>query len=247
MDHRPAARTDARRVLVSVTNAREVIRAGFGGAQLRVRTLDQLSCRVHAGELLILRGSVASGALALLRALHGSSPRIRAEHVAAPQVQLRRATISAVAARAIEAGWLAEGAAANGHGVEPSFTPPAAVAVPRSGSTARTPVVYLLRVRPQARHERADITPTHGDDQHGAALWREWANDVRRTGGAVVLAAQSEPSFSTDAQTRPTMRGARSGTTVVRERRPERSGHIRRLVLHAGQIVNADPDETLPC
>ncbi len=248
MSNRPFAQLHTRRVLVSVTNAREVIRAGFGGARLTVRTLDQISCHVHAGELLTLRGSVASGALSLLRALHGTSPRIRAEHRSVPHVQLRRATISALAARSIDEGWrdvrtkrreLAAVDAGSPHCVREAQPGP------------RSPVVYLLRVRSPRVGERPPVSPLVDTPQSGAHVWREWAQQVRDAGGAVVLAVQTPLADSRPApphaKTRPTNRGTRFTSMAVREGAGASGGNIRTLTLHAGQFINADPDETLPC
>ena len=214
---------------------------------MSVRTLDQISCHVHAGELLTLRGSVASGALSLLRALHGTSPRIRAEHHSAPHVQLRRATISASSALGIESGWrdLSDGVQQTDSA---DIVTSSTLELRRGGPRGpRSPVVYLLRVRSPERGDAATAEPLVDDAQTASRTWHEWAQHVRDSGGAVVLAVQTPLATFAQTQTRPTVRGARLIPTSVRERVSVRADNIRTLTLHAGQFVSAGPDERLRC
>ena len=208
---------------------------------------------MHAGELLTLRGSVASGALSLLRALHGTSPRIRAEHHSAPHVQLRRATISASSALGIESGWrdlsddeqqISSADIVTSHTLQLRT---GGARGPRGPRGPRSPVVYLLRVRTLERGDAAIAEPFVDDIQTASTAWHEWAKHVRDSGGAVVLAVQTPLAAFAQTQTRPTVRGARLIPTLVRERVSVRAHNIRTLTLHAGQFVSAGPDERLPC
>jgi hypothetical protein len=112
-------------------------------------------------------------------------------------------------------------------------------------------VVYLLRVRAPQNGETLDAAPHGSATREVEKAWRAWARTVRESGGAVVLAVQTTrpPVRQThgQTQTRPTMRGARLVSTEVRERAAVSADNIRTLTLHAGQFINAGPDERLPC
>lgn len=220
----PSARTE-RPILVAVHNACEQIVAGLGNALLSIRTLDGLSCDVRAGELLLLVGGVASGATSLLGALYGPpASRARAQRSVTPGVQLRRATIPFSASEALVAGWR--------DARDPSL---ARSASDGSGTNARAPVVYLLRVRPDDS-TRAAVTgaiTTHS--------WRAWASALQRCGGAIVIARQSTPAGGTfEHGKRAAASGAHSEMTMVREASVADRDLVRTLTLHAGRIVSAD-------
>ena len=206
-------------VLVAVRDLREELRAGFGEAMLTVRTLDGVSLALRMGELVVLRGGVASGATSLLHAMSGARPVDRrftaGIRVVAPGVQIRRACISLEALHAMLTVW----SAAPG---------------PRSPREHdRSPVVYAFRVRPSALNSRLE----------GAAMWAEWAERLRARGGSV-LAQMPLPMPPTVATRSATMALVGAHQQTVRE--PSSSdapaysaGHVRLLTLSAGRIVSA--------
>ncbi len=214
-----------RPILVAVHNACEEIVAGLGSALFSVRTLDGLSCDVRAGELLLLVGGVASGATSLLGALYGPpASRARAQRYAIPGVQLRRATIGFGASEAIVAGW---------------SDAQASTPIPHSSNAAtaaaRTPVVYLLRVRADDS-TRAGCTgaiTTHS--------WRSWAAALRERGGAIVLARANQSSAAPQENEKRTGdRAVPSEISMVRESADRGRHQMRTITLHAGRIISAD-------
>ncbi len=207
-----------RPVLVAVRNACEEIVAGLGSALCTVRTLDGLACDVRAGELLLLVGGVASGAISLLSALQGVRTRGRAQRLLTPGVRIRRAMIPFAASEAIIAGW------------KDALSAGQTLGIVGPGNSA--PLVYLLRVRPAAS-ARPETT---GAFTLGA--WRAWAEALQRQGSAIVLARHDEP--------RPPIRRAvgtvaNSDPVLVRETPPDGRTQIRTLTLHAGRIVRVEP------
>lgn len=153
---RDFSQQDRQHVLLAVREWHEEVRAGLGGATAAVRTLDGVSLAVHAGELVILRGGVASGASTLLSALAGTRAGLPAAHrvghrIAARGVQIRRAAISIDAFRALHAVWTAS------------------LPIER---TSR--VIYCFRVRVE-RQRPEDDEP-----------WRAWARALRAGGGSVI-------------------------------------------------------------
>lgn len=221
------------RVLVALRNVHEEIVAGTERARLVVRTLDELSCDVCAGELLIVTGGVASGARSLMHALNGSRPLARGERIVARGVRLRLAAIAAQADHAIVEGWLDR----------------SAPVAPLSASTLdRSPVVYLLR----ARHRTAGSGATFP-----RSAWRRWSSSLRAQGDAVVILREE---LTTDLARNSSARGdmwdvefgARASTqahriaptkhvrSVIREAVPAPAS-VRTLTLHAGRIVSVVP------
>jgi energy-coupling factor transporter ATP-binding protein EcfA2 len=236
-------------VLLAVRDVREEIRAGLGQTSLTVRTLDGVTLQVHAGELVVLRGGVASGAPSLLAALSGAR-RVRTGHRRlARGVQVRRACISNAAFSAIAAAWAQPQSASGNHSQPP----------------VRARVVYLFRVRAGAP-SRPTAPRTHDSAGRKAAdpsVWGVWAESLRAHGGSIVAHVADDrlhdprayspsryPRAKAAQNTSPAVHEATAGdrrsypmsreaSTELRRHRPR--GPMRTLTLAAGRIVSADP------
>lgn len=203
-------------VLLAVHDLREEIRAGFGQTRLAVRTLDGVSLALRSGELVVIRGGVASGATSLLGALTGARAvdrrSIDGTRVVARGVQIRRGRISVDALRVLIAAW--------------SSPLPAGLRVEYSA----TPVVYVFRVR-------ATSTPI---PLSGATMWREWAVRMRSRGGSVLahvpISAHMHATRDMAAEQSPSaVHEATSETGIY----ASDAGNVRLLTLSAGRIVKA--------
>ena len=150
------SRTD---VLLRVRDLSTEIRAGYGGASCAVRTLDGVSLSVRAGEMIIVRGGVASGASTLIDTLSGRRTCDQGERAVSARVQVRRAGIGALAFNAMYAAWT------DAHGAMS----------PAPGASGR--VVYVLRVKSATARPRA-ATDT--------IAWRTWASALRANGHSVI-------------------------------------------------------------
>ena len=197
--------------LIAVRDLREDIVAGLGGATLEVRTLDGVSLDVHAGDLVLVTGRVASGATSLLTALAGVRQSVQGERWLAWGVRTRRASIGADARDVIIRAW-------RERAVEPEarFT----------SSAAR--VVYLLRVR---------TLPDSALSMHARRSWRAWALEVRAGRGAVVLA---DVAGSCSGSVSPPVRRAVHEYPVASEHRApseHESARVRNIALASGRIV----------
>ncbi len=234
-------------VLLEVRNVREEIRAGLGQASLTVRTLDGVTLAVHAGELVVLRGGVASGAPSLLAALAGVRRARSGFRRLARGVQVRRACISDAAFAAIAAAWARPGEARD-HELD---------------FPARPRVVYIFRVRSPERGPRAG--PYGHTSNSGTAVdpsvWGVWAESLRSRGGSIVAhvtnnqAYAAPPSYPLAApvpkRTSPAVHEATAGdrrsyqtrgqaANVLSRRHP--TGRVRTITLAAGRIVSAGPE-----
>lgn len=203
----PTAASFSTDPLIAVRNLRETVRAGFGSAMASVRTLDDVSVEVHAGELLVVESAAFNGAGALYSALAGAGRGVAGERHVGAGVQLRRGSIPASARDAIIATW-AQGAWA-------------------ALSEAR--VVYLLRVRAgppiapsRAAHDAWHDWATAVRGNNGAVVLFDTSRDVmRRMPAERTRAARvAEPS---------------QGCTTMRE--SVTRGRLRTLTLSAGRIV----------
>jgi len=217
-------------VLLAVRDMHEEVRVGLGQASLIVRTLDGVSLAVHAGEMVVLRGGVASGAASLLAVLAGARRhQQRGTRVEAHGVQVRRGGISRSAFDAIASAWSQPRA------------PDRRIGAPRVA------VVYVFRVRsePDARRQSArPDTRTCADP----SVWRAWAASLRATGGSVVAYWPLSECEVVDPvyEHHDAMPGTR--TPAVHEAAAGASGDnrgspggVRLLTLAAGRIVSADP------
>jgi energy-coupling factor transporter ATP-binding protein EcfA2 len=238
-------------VLLAVRDVREEIRAGLGQTSLTVRTLDGVTLQVHAGELVVLRGGVASGASSLLAALSGAR-RVRTGHRRlARGVQVRRACISSAAFSAIAAAW----------------AQPQPAASNQSQPLARARVVYLFRVRAGAPGRPTAVLAHDSTGRRSAAdasVWGVWAESLRAHGGSIVAHVADDrlhdprpyapssryPHAKAAQNTSPAVHEATAGDRrsypMSRDASTERPRHrprgtMRTLTLAAGRIVSADP------
>ncbi len=201
-------------LLLAVHDLREEVRAGFGQTALVVRTLDGVSLEVRAGELVVLRGGVASGVVSLLGALAGTRRVWSGNRIAARGVQVRRGSISEVAFRALTAAW--------------SERPIVAVS-PVLRELA--PTVYLFRVR------RRECAATHSSSRSLLArtdeeAWRTWVASLRARGGSVLAHV---PTQASELDNHAGAVHEATGSEYAVE-----SGGVRVLTLAAGRIVSAD-------
>jgi energy-coupling factor transporter ATP-binding protein EcfA2 len=231
-------------VLLAVRDVREEIRAGLGQTSLTVRTLDGVTLEVHAGELVVLRGGVASGAPSLLAALAGVRRARRGHRRLARGVQVRRAGISDAAFAAIAAAW-AQPREARGH--ELAFP-------------ARPRVVYIFRVRSPERG------PPPGPRGHtlnagtvaDTSVWGAWAEALRARGGSIVAHIADDrghaarPTYPrvepVTKRTSPAVHEATAGDHRAYQTPGKASrastrvhGRVRTITLAAGRIVSAGP------
>ena len=97
--------------LLSVKRASADVTAGIPGhCAVSVRVLDDITLRIHAGELLVVQVPEAFGQSMLLAALagrdHGPQQRyVRAVREAAPGLRIRRAALHVHAVQEIMRGW----------------------------------------------------------------------------------------------------------------------------------------------
>ena len=190
--HQPVSR----RALLRVQNVHQTVRAGTDAASVCVRTLDGVSVCVCAGELVILRGGVASGAPSLAAFMAGRRHGIRGEREIVSGLRVRRGSITTTAFHALRTAWDSEI-------VSRAAVPTAS---PHNAHSMRAPVVYVFRVRADvgssqraqlstgAHPSTGTLSPTRAADTYDAYnAWREWAHTVRAQGGSVVVqcAAQS--------------------------------------------------------
>jgi len=184
--------------LLSVRDLRESLVAGYGNATATVRLLDGVSLSIHAGELILVHGNVASGAGSLCSALAAPRRGVAGERIVARGVAVRRATITPAAREAIVAGWTSE--------------PPI--------GTSAVRVVYLLRVRTpyleQHRGGRSPSVPCSPLTDAARVAWRDWSLALRGSGSAVVLFDAGAPART----------GATTGSTSgVAAGAAQRAGH----------------------
>ncbi len=246
-------------VVLSVRDLREEVRAGLGQAALTVRTLDGVSLTVHAGELIVLRGGIASGAASLLNALAGISRPRTGERVPARGLRVRRGCISPAAFAAIAAAWDGSDASLDTQ-VGTTVSRPLGTRVGLA-QTARLPLVYVFRVRPRADHLRTSSRRDVADPR----AWRAWADALRAGGGSVLahLPPACEPhepwrygsprahsgSIAGHNTSGDQLRASRStavhetaiGTRSARVPSSGYTGGVRTITLAAGRIVSADP------
>ncbi|MDQ8161077.1 MAG: hypothetical protein P3C10_00665 [Gemmatimonadota bacterium] len=202
--------------------------AGIAGhCAARVRLLDDVTLRVHAGELLLVQGPESLGRALLLSVLAGASSPDRHRYVRgvralAPRVRIRRAAVHAMAVQAIVRGWQdAES--------------------PREAGTEerhrRPPTLYLLRASRSA-------APTRFETRE----WRRWARRAReRHDGIVIVGPASQPTLP-DAI--PLVRSAAREPAVRYQVRRDRvlhrdAGGVRLLEIRAGrlyEVAGADND-----
>ncbi len=202
-------------VLLAVRDVRAEVLAGFGQTALMVRTLDGVSLELHAGELVVLQGGVASGAVALLNALAGTRHILSGTRVEAHGVRVRRGSISDEAFRALAAAWTEHEVTDGSYAVYET-----------------RPAVYLFRVRRGGPDAETSAGWRRNPPATDLGVWRTWAASLRAHGGCVLAYC-------------PTTREASRGHAVhemangVNEYAPRYTG-VRLLTLAAGRIVRSD-------
>jgi hypothetical protein len=210
--------------LLSVARASAEVTAGIPGrCAVSVRVLDDITLRIHAGELLLVQAEEPLGQAMLLTALAGRahSPRhryIRAVRDAVPELRIRRAALHHEAVHEIVRGWQEASVGAD---------------LAATGVVSRT--VYLLRA-----------SRTGGYTPRDAAEWRQWGrhSHERRDGVVIVCPPPAIPvvharvrsaheptaAYTHHGNTRHA-NGLRPGAASVVDRRP-----IRVLELRAGRL-----------
>ncbi len=209
------------RALVQLRALREEISAGAGSAFATVRTLDDVSLTIQAGELVVIAGGVASGAASLVSAVAGLRAIRHGQRRVARGVQIRRGVIGSDACRALVQAWADEQAI--------DYRTTIGAGVGANGSTP-TRLLYVLRVRA----EQSSSAPVDA--------WRSWCAALRTRGGSVLLhgaAASHYQSLSSVAPHRHTVREPLPSGLTSHQRRPANT--IRLVSLDAGRIVTADP------
>lgn len=197
--------------LLSVARARAEISAGIPGrCSVSVRVLDDVTLRIHAGELLLLQAPEPLGQSMLLAALAGRehSPRsryVRSVRHAAPGLRIRRAALHVDAVHEIMRGW------------QEARVSPAAPA-------SRT--LYLLRAS-----RAGAISPRE------AAEWRQWGRHSHERRDGIVIACAPDRSSAGDGARRVSAHSAHEppafyGLHALEE--PART--IRLFELRAGRL-----------
>lgn len=217
-------------VVLEVHDLHEEIRAGLGPATVSVRTLDGVSLSVHAGELVVLQGGVASGAASLFDALCGVGRRRTGQRRVKVGVQVRRASIPHAAYLSIANAWHSS-------------------AVERVTTGERTPVVYVFRVR-DGRAKVASIESAR-DSRLMREAWVAWTLALRARGGSVVVqlptgAPVGALSRASAAQYRAPRRNVHHHTGAVRESphadavRRASATDVRTVTLAGGRIIHTE-------
>lgn len=197
--------------LLSLARASAEISAGIPGrCAVSVRVLDDVTLRIHAGELLLLQAPEALGQSMLLAALAGRehSPRyryVRSVRETAPGLRIRRAALHVDAVREITRGWQE-------------------ARVLDTAPASRT--LYLLRAT-----RAGVITPRE------AAEWRRWGRQAHERRDGIVIACS--PPFAGPSQAPPAsmIRSTREPAAwYASDTALEPSRTIRRLELRAGRL-----------
>lgn len=197
--------------LLSVARASAEISAGIPGrCAVSVRVLDDVTLRIHAGELLLLQAPEALGQSMLLAALAGRehSPRyryVRSVRETAPGLRIRRAALHVDAVREITRGWQE-------------------ARVLDTAPASRT--LYLLRAT-----RAGVITPRE------AAEWRRWGRQAHERRDGIVIACPP-PSTERDPASprRPVHSAHEPPASYEPDTLPACGLGIRRFELRAGRL-----------
>ena len=167
--------------LLALVDATAEWHAGMASnCRASVRLLDRLEITVYPGDCVVVHHDDPAGARVLLAALSGhaalvSGRRFRGTRYCAPGVRVRRCSISAEAALAVQRGWR--------RGRATAAAAPASIAPAAAGAAAGADaVVHLLRV---SRHQPLTA--------HAGRQWQAWADREGRAGGALVLVMRPDP------------------------------------------------------
>ncbi|WP_310569753.1 hypothetical protein [Gemmatimonas sp.] len=197
--------------LLSVARARAEISAGIPGrCAVSVRVLDDVTLRIHAGELLLLQAPEAMGQSMLLAALAGHEHSRRHRYVrsvrhAAPGLRIRRAALHLDAVHEIMRGWQE-------------------AQVPSTSHASRT--LYLLRAS-----RAGALTPRE------AAAWRRWGREAHERRDGIVIACSPLSASRGHASHASMVRSTHEPAAWYASEPPvEPSRTIRRLELRAGRL-----------
>ncbi len=177
---------------------------------MSVRVLDDVTMRIHAGELWLLQATEALGQSMLLAALagreHSPSHRyIRSKREPAPGLRIRRAAVHVEAIPHIMRGWQ-EGDA------------------PGGAPASRT--LYLLRA-----------TRAGALTRHDASEWRRWGRQTHERGDGVVIACPAMPPTTDRSRRVPPGRATHEPTALYAvDAMRVRSRTIHILELRAGRL-----------
>jgi hypothetical protein len=197
--------------LLSVARARAEISAGVPGrCAISVRVLDDVTLRIHAGELLLVRAPEALAQSMLLAALAGRehSPRhryVRSTRDAAPGLRIRRAALHVDAVQEIMRGWQ------DAH-------------VPATAPASRT--LYLLRASRAGSVTRRE-----------AAEWRQWGRQAHeRRDGIVIACSPASLHTGHELRQRPVRAAHEPRAAYALDTPAASSRTIRLLELRAGRL-----------
>lgn len=197
--------------LLSVARASAEISAGLPGrCAVSVRVLDDVTLRIHAGELLLLQAPEALGQSMLLAALAGREHSARHRYVravrdAAPGLRIRRAALHVDAVEEITRGWQE-------------------ARVLSTAPASRT--LYLLRAT-----RAGAVTPRE------AVEWRRWGRQAHERRDGIVIACPPEPAERFRASHAPPVHSTHEPPAwYVPDIPAEHSLGIRRLELRAGRL-----------
>ncbi|WP_396220148.1 hypothetical protein [Gemmatimonas sp.] len=197
--------------LLSVAHTSAEISAGIPGrCAVSVRVLDNVTLRIHAGELVLVHAPESLAQAMLLAALAGRehSPRhryVRSLRDSAPGLRIRRAALHVLAVPDIMFGW---------HEARVDATAPA----------SRT--LYLLRASRDGAITRRD-----------AAEWRRWGRQAHERLDGIVIACPPVASRPGDDPRQPAGSSAHEprASYVLDDPWP-RSSTMRTLELRAGRL-----------
>ena len=197
--------------LLSVARTSAEISAGIPGrCAASVRVLDNVTLRIHAGELVLVHAPELLAQGMLLAALAGRehSPRhrsVRSRRDSAPGLRIRRAALHVLAVPDIMFGW---------HEARVDATAPA----------SRT--LYLLRASRDGAMTRRD-----------AAEWRRWGRQAHERLDGIVIACPPVASRPGDDPRQSTGSSAHEprASYVLDDPRPL-SSNMRTLELRAGRL-----------
>ena len=209
--------------LLSMARASAEVTAGIPGqCAVSIRVLDDVTLRIHAGELLLLQAREALSQSMLLTALAGGnhSPRhryVRAVRDAVPGLRIRRAALHLDAVPEIVRGWR-EAILAS--------------AVPGAPSTATaSSTLYLLRVSRQRSSRDAALTLRE------AAEWRRWGRQAHERRDGVVITCPPLAIFGGQKRHAPTASSAHEPMATYDARAVvEEPRAVRLLELRAGRL-----------
>ena len=241
--------------ILTLHHLREEVRAGCGGAHIVVRTLDDVSLTIHAGELLLVHGGIASGARSLVRTIAGGVHARGHSGSTVCGAHIRRGRITRLAATALCRAWRLSAAPER----ETEITHEQQGGRPDTPddparSTMRPPVLYVLRIVDTPHDSHASAPSAY----HAFAKWSEWVVALRKRGGSVLLHTTTAidflgPDMLAPSSTPASLRQPSSNHWRVGEpSNDSRGGYaatsaphgaVRVLMMHAGRVRHLRDNE----